>query len=411
MSDLALRGGKAVRAQAFFAWPEVCESDKEALERVLRSGKWGRHLGTEVSEFEAEFAALIDAEVCVGISNGTVALEIALRAMDIGIGDEVIVPDYTFVATASAVLMVGAVPVFTDIDPLTYCIDPAKIEPNITPRTRAIIPVHFAGGVAKLDAIMAIAERHQLQIIEDACQAHLAEWNGKKVGTIAELGCFSFQASKNINSGEGGAIVGKAGRLMDRCYSIHTCGRDRDGVWYHHPHVGTNARLTEFQGALLRSQMQRAEEQARRRAQNADFLTEHLNAIDGIQVLGKYPQTTRHAHHLLVFRIQDQALDGLSRDRFIEALRAEGVPCQAGYVPLHRESFYQEAFASRAYRKVYGKEYLAGFAARIDCPNSCQASDRESVWLGQSLLLGSRQDMQDIVAAVEKVITHRDELI
>jgi dTDP-4-amino-4,6-dideoxygalactose transaminase len=340
---------------------------------------------------------------CVTITNGTVALELALRACDIGVTDEVIVPPYSFVATATAVLMNGALPVFVDIDPETYCIDPAKIESAITPRTKAIMPVHFAGGVADMDAINDIASRHNLFVIEDACQAHLAEWNGSRVGTLGDMGCFSFQASKNINCGEGGAVISKNRDLLEKCYSIHTCGRQRGGIWYQHKYLGTNARITEFQGALLLSQISRAEEQADIRQDNAEYLADKIAGEFGLSVLGKYPSVTRHAYHLFVIRYDPGKFNGLSRADFIEGLRSRGIPSKPGYVPLHKEGYLRDAFSSATFKRVYSEADIKDYFGRIDCPVTERVCTEESLWLPQNLLLGSREDMDYIISAIKEI--------
>ncbi len=408
---LAVNGGVPVRNKSFTSWPVITHDDEEALIRVLKSGNWGRHLGEEVLKFEDSFAKLQGADRCVAIANGTIALEIALRACNVGAGDEVIVPSSTFFSTASSVLSVGALPVFVDIDPDTYCIDASLIEDAITDATKVIMPVHIGGGVSSMDEIKRIADKHNLLIIEDACQAHLAEWNNKKVGTIGDLGCFSFQASKNINSGEGGAIVGNNEKLMDKCYSLHTCGRIKGGVWYYHPFLGTNARLTEFQGALLSSQIKNAEEQLNKRTESASYLKKKLEQIKGIKPLGMYPQVTRHSYHLFILRYDANSFEGLSRDTFIKALQKEGIPCQAGYNPLHKEGFIKDAFNSTTFQRAYDKTRLDLYFNRINCPNTERACSSESIWIPQNVLLGPLQDMDDVYNALLKVSENYRELL
>jgi len=411
MTKLAVKRGAPVRKEPFTEWPIVSDEDRGALLRVLNSGKWGRHLGTEVLEFEEIFADMHSVNICVTITNGTAALEIALRAADIGVGDEVIVPPYTFVATATAVMAVGALPIFVDIDPETYCMHPELIADAITPHTKAIMPVHIAGGVSHMDVIQDLAEKNDLIIIEDACQAHLAEWDHKKVGTLGDLACFSFQASKNINSGEGGAIIGNNEELVEKCYSIHTCGRVRDGIWYQHPYLGTNARMTEFQGALLKSQIKNAEEQTQKREENATYLRDKINAIPGLSTLGEYEKVTRNVYHLFVVKFNQSEFEGLSRDTYLKALQAEGIPSQAGYVPLYNEGFIQDAFQSTTFQRGYNPKRLEEYPGNIHCPNTEFACNSESIWIPQNVLLGETKDMDDVVNAFEKVTDNYKDLL
>ena len=396
---LAINGGEPVRKEPFPKWPVWDESDVQVLTDTLRSARWGIG-GEEVSEFEQAFAAFQSAKYAVCCANGTAALEIALRAVGLEPGDEVIVPPYTFIATASACLMVNAVPVFVDIDPDTYNIDPGKIEAAITDRTRAIIPVHIAGCPADMDRVMAVAKKRSLKVVEDCAQAHAAEWKGRRVGAIGDLGTFSFQSSKNLNAGEGGCCVTDDQNLWARCWSLRNVGRVPEGKWYEHPILGWNYRMTQFQAALLLSQLKRVEEQANRRTRNAQALTEKLSQIEGIRPLKVDERVTRHAYHLYVFRYEARHFNGLSREDFIKAMNAEGITCSAGYVPLYREGalrnpdVYRAAFAC-ASRKM---DYDA-----VNCPVTERACREEAVWLYQAWLLGGDKETNDIVNAVEKI--------
>src|SRR6516162_194979 len=247
----ALLAGKPVRREPFPSWPQFDQRDEKNLLDVLHSSKWYRGNGACVSRFEAAYADLLGAKHCVATANGTSALYASLAAIGIEPGDEVIVPPYTFIATVNAVLLQYALPIFVDTDPETSQIDARKIEAAITDRTAAIMPVHLGGNVADLDAILAIAQKHKLPVIEDACQAHLAEWRNKKVGTLGTTGCFSFQVTKNLCSGEGGAILTNDGDLADRCYAFQNNCRARAVTGYNFTYQGThgaNLRMTEFQG-------------------------------------------------------------------------------------------------------------------------------------------------------------------
>lgn len=398
MSKLAINGGEPVRKKPFPTWPVWDEREERALLEVLQSGQWGSlHEDSKVAQFERAFARAHDAQFGRCVPNGTLALEVALRALGIGYHDEVIVPPYTFLATATACLMVGAIPVFVDIDPDTYNIDPTKIEAAITPRTKAIIPVHIGGCPADLNQILEIAHRYGLRVIEDACQAVGASWKGRRVGAIGDLGCFSFQSSKNITAGEGGVILTNDEELAERCWSIRNCGRTRHGAWYAHQLLGGNYRMTEWQAAVLLAQLTRLEELAHKREENARYLAAKLAAIEGIAPQKRDPWVTQHAYHLFIFRYDASAFDGLPRERFLSALKAEGIPCSPGYIPLYRLPAIRDGVSNL--KKALG-EPVADLPV---CPVTEKACDTEGVWLSQNMLLGTREDMDDIAAAILKV--------
>ena len=395
--QLAIDGGVPVRTQPFQRWPIWDAQEEEALLRVLHSNVWGVD-GVETERFEQEFAAATGAHFALTVTNGTAALEAALRACGVSFGDEVIVPPYTFVATAAAVLLVGAIPVFADIDPQTYCLDAAAAERCVTPRTKAIIPVHLGGYPADMDALTALAQRHGLRVIEDAAQAHGACWRGHSVGTLGDMGCFSFQSSKNINAGEGGAVLTNDPELEERCWSFKNCGRTRGGLWYQHDMLGDNFRMSQFQAAVLRVQLTHMEEWAQRRAENGNYLCARLREIGGLEPVPLDERVTRHGFHIVVTRYNPERFGGWPRARVIEALTAEGVPCSRGYVPLYTTGGVIEG--TRALRTALGLE--AG--PPPDCPVTERACAEENIWLsGQSTLLGTRADMDDIANAVEKV--------
>ncbi len=269
--------------------------------------------------------------------------------------------------------------------------------------TRGILPVHLGGAAADLDVILAVAKKHNLPVIEDACQSHLAEWKKQKVGTLGDLGCFSLQASKNLNSGEGGAVVSNNERLLEICRSFHNQGRAAANSNMTYARNGDNRRMTEFQGAILLAQLTRLEEQATRREQNAEYLTRQLREIPGLKPARQYEGCTRNAYHLYMFRYDAPQFSGLARDRFLAALRAEGVPCAGGYEPLNKEQFLKNALSSRAYRYIYSDKALNDLAARNrHCPENDQLC-QEAVWLTQNMLLGTRQDMDQIAAAIRKI--------
>lgn len=401
--QLALLGGQPVRSGGFPSWPMIEKNDETAWADVLQKKGWCRLDGDYVNQFEKEYAKLTGVKECLATSNGTNALFGAMSGLDIGPGDEVLVPPYTFVATINVPFLKYALPVFVDTDPETFQMDPNKIEEKITEHTRCICPVHIGGYVANMDAILAIAKKHNLPVVEDACQAHLAEWKGKKVGSWGDAGCFSFQVTKNLSSGEGGAIISNNSDLIDRCYSFHSNGRERTNKYgYQYIHNGTNMRMTEFQGALLLQQMTRIEAQAKVRTQNAEFLTEQLKQIPGITPAKHYDGCTRTAYHLYMFRYDPSQFAGVPRDKFLKALNAEGISSSGGYGPLNKEPLIEETLRSRGFQAVFPKERIDKYLKENNCPANdklCQ----EAVWFFQYMLLGTRTDMEQIVEAIRKI--------
>jgi dTDP-4-amino-4,6-dideoxygalactose transaminase len=409
MSDLALFGGKPVRSRPFPAWPVFDEGEEQALLELLRSGQWWRYTMGEavqpaaasngarskVAEFQDRFAKSQGARFGIACSTGTAALEVALKAMVVGPGDEVIVPPYTFIATATAPMLIGATPVFCDIDLETFNMDPRRLEEAITPRTRAVVPVHFAGAAADMGAILEIAARRGLKVLEDAAHGHGGTWQGRGLGTIGAAGTFSFQASKNMTAGEGGLITTHDQELAEICESLVWVGREAGRPWYEHHRLGWNYRLTEFQGAILIEQLKRLERQTARRLANGLYLNEQLAKIPGIHPLRIPSYATRHSFHIYVFRFDAGEFD-LSRQDFLAALAAEGIPASSGYAhPLYRNPLFQEPDLPLDYRRF---THL--------CPHAERAC-AEAVWLEHRLLLGDRADMDDIVAAIRKIYMHR----
>jgi dTDP-4-amino-4,6-dideoxygalactose transaminase len=342
----------------------------------------------------------------IGVVNGTVSLRIALLAAGVRAGDEVIVPPYTFFSTASAVIEANAVPVFADVELDTFNLDPRAVEAAVTPRTRAIIPVHFAGQAVDMDAMMAIARAHDLTVIEDAAHAHGASYRDRPAGSIGHFGSFSFQSSKNLTAGEGGIITTNDDALAEACRSIHNCGRVEGGPWYEHHVISGNYRLGEFQAAVLNCQIERLEEQTRARDENGQYLAARLSGLPGLHPQRRTPECTRHSYHLFMLRVEAAAF-GVPREIVLRALEAEGIPCSAGYGYSLPD---QPMFRSKAFGP-----YLSGVAERLDygeaqCPNSDLICREQCVWLEQNLFLGTRADMDDIADAFEKIHEHRGAL-
>lgn len=394
---LAHNGGpKSV--EKTFDWPLFDESEITAVEGVLRSGKWGSpNCQDKVGEFEKEFAAYCGTKYAVSCVNGSVSLRIALIASGIRPGDEVIVPPYTFIATASTVIEANAVPVFVDICPETYNLDPAKIEAAITPRTKAIVPVHFGGLACDMDSILAIAEKHGLIVIEDAAHGHGAEYKGKKLGSIGKAGSFSFQASKNMTSGEGGIVVTDDEELYKMMSSLRNVGRTDEGQWYDHFNAGCNYRITQIQAVILSAQLKRLEEQTRKRHENGRYLESLLADIDGVEPLKSGVGETLNCYHLFIFRYDASAFGGLSRDEFVQYLGAEGVPCLKGYpYPLYKQPLFQEK-RFMCYAIPESVDY-----SDVVCPSAEKACN-ESVWILQNALLGEKEDIESFANAIRKI--------
>ena len=412
VSKPALLGGPKIRTRDWPEWPVYGKNDEEALARVLRSKLWYRSTGTEVTAWEKGYAQLTGAKACLATANGTGALMIALSALGVGAGDEVIVPPYTFVATVNAVLSLDAIPVFVDTDRETFQIDAKKIDDAITERTVAILPVHMGGSPADLDSILAIANKHNIPVLEDACQAHLSEWRGRKVGTYGVAGCFSFQASKNLNSGEGGAIISSDADLIEKCYAIHNNSRGRQASGYSSAYLlrGLNLRMTEFQGALLAAQMTRLEAQSKLRRDNAAYLTSLLSEIPGTVPAKLYPGCTANSWHLYMFRYQPEKFSGLSRLKFLKALEAEGIPASTGYAPrLNQEPFLLNAMHSRGYQRFLRPEQIALWQKNNQCPVNDQLCN-EAVWFFQNMLLTDHASMDQIAEAINRIRAHAGEL-
>jgi dTDP-4-amino-4,6-dideoxygalactose transaminase len=402
-NELALLGGNPVRTTPFPPWPVYGAAEERALLRALHSGKWGTLDGSEVATFEMRFAEYVGAKHAIGVVNGTGSLRIALMAAGIRAGDEVIVPPYTFLATATAVIEANATPVFVDIEFDTFNLDPEQIEAAITPRTRAIMPVHLGGMPCDMAPISAIAKNHNLIVIEDAAHAHGSEYKKLRCGAIGAMGSFSFQSSKNLNSGEGGIITTNDDALAEACRSIHNCGRigGASGAWYEHHVMSGNYRLNEFCGAVLNCQLDRLDKQTDTRDANGRYLDDKLAKIPGITPQRRDAFATRNAQHLYLFRF-DESVFGFPRQRFIDALAAEGIPVSSGYVlPLYK----QPLFANRNFGP-YAVGCATDFAA-MNLPNVERICAGEGAWIYQSVLLGSRDDMDDIVCAFEKVYDQR----
>ncbi|MCZ6680012.1 MAG: DegT/DnrJ/EryC1/StrS family aminotransferase [Candidatus Poribacteria bacterium] len=397
MAKLALNGGEpVVRRTLGKPWPIFDEREEKALLEVLHSGAWNRR--DKVDQVGEAFAAYQDATYGIPLANGTVALQCALKAAGVDAGDEVIVPALTFVATATSVVLVNAVPIMVDIDPLTYNISPAAIEAAITPRTRAIIPVHNGGYPADMDAIMEIADRRDLCVIEDCAHAHGSQWRGKGLGSIGHLGTFSFQIGKTLTCGEGGMVLTNDEALAENAARF----------------ANLNMRMTNLQAALLLCQLERFDAQVETRERNTAYLVKGMKAIKGIDPIPRDARVTRWCFYYWDFRYIPDEFDGIPRDRFLEALKAEGVPCGVG---AHGQPIYREGpFADMAFfdqlgcaRKgsLYDREIDYG---KVYCPEAERVYAEEVCSFPHAMFLGERDDMDAILAAFRKLRENTDEL-
>ena len=384
MSTLALFGGAPVCRKPFARWPVFDDTERAAVLDVLESGAWGGY-SPKVSNFEQAFADYHGARFGISACNGTVTLEAALLAAGIQPGDEVIVPPITFIATATAVLRVGAVPVFVDIEPAACNLDPRKLSDAITPATRAIIPVHFGGHPADIDAILVIAGKHGLIVIEDAAHAHGARWKDRPVGAIGEFGSFSFQQSKNMTAGEGGILLTNDEGLAAKARAVCNQGRRQGGAWYEHVTLGTNYRITGWQAAILLAQLARLPVQMKKRAHNAALLSKALTR-GGILLAPVTDSRATSGFNLYVLRLNTSALPGVSAESFTKALTAEGIPGVSTYPhPIYANKVF-ESFAHK----------------RLACPEA-ERFCRECFWVSHEILLAEEEDLADFVRAVEKI--------
>jgi perosamine synthetase len=412
LKKLAVKGGDKVHPGSWPQWPVWDQSAETGILEMLRSGRWWRGSGEYVAEFEKKYAELMGAKRCLATASGTTALLTALNVLGVDAGDEVIVSPYTFIATYNAIFAHKALPVFADTDPETFLIDPKKIEEKITDRTVAIIPVHIYGLPVDMDSVNKVAKDHKLRVIEDACQAWLAEYRGKRVGSLGDLGCFSFQNSKHLASGEGGAILGNDEDLMDRCHAYHNCGRPFgkmrpvQGNQYN----GMNYRMQQSQALILMSQMKRIEKDNDVRLSNALYLDKKLKQIPGIIPYKPADGATRAVYHMYPFRYIKKEFSDLPKDRFLEALTAEGIPCNGGYGKQNKDGLIEEQLNSSGFKRLFSEVRLKKWRDENSLPGNDQLSD-QAVTFYQSILLGTKADMDDIVNAITKIYENRSSLV
>jgi dTDP-4-amino-4,6-dideoxygalactose transaminase len=365
------------------SWPQADERESELLRMVLESAQWGG-FNPIVTEFEQSFAAYQQGSYGISACNGSVTLELALTALGICPGEEVIVPALSFISSATAVSRIGAIPVFVDIERGSFNLDPERVREALSSKTRAIMAVHFGGTMCNVDQLQAICRDRNLLLIEDAAHAHGSEWNGKRAGSFGITGSFSFQNGKVLSAGEGGMLVTSDEKFAADARSIANCGRIPGGGFYEHHRVGTNFRLTAFQAAILLAQLDRLSAQIELRTANARLLKELLRDIPQILWQEQPSAVTRNSWYLLVGRLREAAV---LRDEFQQSLAAAGVPC----------TFYPHALYQNP---VYRNE-----ACRVmPCP-AAESSILESFWLPHRVLLADEKTIHEIADVIRSAAT------
>jgi len=408
---LAICGGTAEAAELkekIPMWPTVSDDDEKALIEVLNSRRWCRiYPDSKAEMFEKAFSEYHDAKYGIAVSNGTVALELPLRTLGIGFGDEVIIPAVTFVATASAAIEVGAIPVFADIDPKTAGISPESLEESITERTKAVIAVHYGGYPINFDKILPIAKKNNLFLLEDCAHAHGTEWRGHKVGAIGDMGGFSFQQSKSLTAGEGGIALTNNEEFAQKARLIHNIGRVVGKPGYEHYILSSNYRMTEFQAALLLSKLKVLPQEVETKHKNGEYLASKLEKIGGVDPLKRDPRVTKRGYYFFVVRYGSEEFQGLPKDKFLEALRAEGVPCGCGYgMPLYK----QPAFKKENLKCVLPKGIQTPDYENLCLPRSEEFIEEE-VTLPHAIFLAEQNAIDLIVRSIEKIKKNVDELL
>jgi perosamine synthetase len=408
---LAILGGNPVRKNKEWPqWPYVDETMVEAVTKTTRSRIWCRiqsENGT-VPTFEKEFAKLMDSKLSLGTGSGTQALSTCVEAMGFGPGDEIITSPLTDPGTLSSILTSRVLPVLADLDKDSFQIDPDDVERRITENTRAIMPVQIGGQPCNMDRIMEIAKKHNLRVIEDAAQAHLAVYKGKKVGNIGDLGCFSFQASKTIACGEGGAIIGNDEELMDKCFTVQNHGTNKKGRTVV---IGPKYRMNEFEAAILLSQLAGVKERFETRNRNARYLNAGLKDFPGLVPQKLYEGTESGSFYLYMTNYKKEQFDDVPREKFLKALEAEGISLST-YLPkgLHKEPWPDHILALKEYKKMYSPARLKSYREQLSCPNCDKVIDDIAMIWASGPLLGSKDDMDDIINAIMKVYENRDQL-
>lgn len=409
---LAALGGKAIREGRIGpSWPYIDDKVIESVLKTTKSGIWSRIQSASgtVPTFEQHFARLIGSQYCVGTGSGTQALSTCVEALNIGPGDEVITSPYTDFGTISAILTSRALPVLVDLDPDSFQLDPDEVEKHVTPNTKAIMPVHIMGLPANMERIMAIAKKHNLKVIEDSCQAPFSRYQGKAVGLIGDLGCFSFQASKAIACGEGGAVVGNDEKLLNECFTVQNRGANKQGK---NERIGPKYRMNEFEGAVLLGQLEGAKERFETRNANANYLSSKLKDFPGLRPQKQYPGTESGSYYNYAMSYNKEYFGGADRSKFLKAIQAEGVPFSS-YIKngLHREPWVDTILAKKEYKTFFSPKRLKEYKESMNLKNCDLITDQTMIAMwGSGTLLAERSELDKIVDAIHKVYENRDQL-
>jgi dTDP-4-amino-4,6-dideoxygalactose transaminase len=412
MPKLAITGGEPVRKKHFDPWPVYTEAERAALEDVLTNRNWGGQPfpGKHGDAFGRKFAEFHTAKYGQCVNTGTVAIQAALTAVGIQPGDEVLVPAYTWEGTVGPVLLINAVPVFVDVDPETYCMDAKRIEQVLTPKTRAILPVHLGMRFADLDAIMSIAQKHNLKVVEDCAHVHGGMWKGKGAGSIGDLGTFSFQSSKLITCGEGGAVITNNLEYFERVQSYINAGRASVTDKFKHRLIGFNYRLGEFQAAVLGPQLERLPQQQKIRQANFDYFESRLRGRPGLGFLKPEPRITRSAPYCYVLKYFAEQAKDIPRAAFVASLQLEGIPCDGLlYEPVYKSSLFPVK-ATDFPALSWGRTEPLDLRTKYRCPDAERAAYHEAIWFPHYLFLGSKEDIDTIVEAIFKTLDNIEEL-
>jgi dTDP-4-amino-4,6-dideoxygalactose transaminase len=418
-SKLALLGGTPVRTKTFQStWPIFDENEEKALLKALHSRNWCCLRGNVVYDFEKVFAEAMGVPYCVLSNGGTTALKASLHCLGVGPGDEVITTPHTFIATINVITNAHALPVFVDIDPDTGSIDAELIEDAITEHTKVILPVHLSGFPVDIEKIMSIAKKHNIPVVEDACQSVFAEVKNKRVGAFGATGCISFQEWKSLVSGEGGAILGSDEELMRRCAAFVNNGRDPKKIKGGYPYPGSNHRMTEFQAAILTEQFKRFKKQDKTRQRNGKYLEKQLQEIPGIKPRKRYSRRTRITYFGFELDYDKKHFRNVPASKFAKAVRAEGVPISGGERKYgggcHKEGMLEGHLSSDAFRVSFSKARLKKYRqslSNLPVMDNRKPSGKEKLSMeGKIAFLGSKKDMDDIIEAVVKVTKNIDKL-
>jgi len=412
VEKLAITGGEPIRKSPFAPWPHGGKEELAALEDVLKGTGWGGQPfpGKHAAAFASKFAAMHTAKYGQCVNTGTVAIQAAMKAIGLQPGDEVIAPAYTWEGTVGPVLLIGGVPVFVDVDPDTYCLDARLIEQAITPKTKAILPVHLGMRFADMDEILRIAQKHGIKVVEDCAHVHGGMWKGKGAGSMGDLGAFSFQSSKLLTCGEGGAVITNNLEYMEKVQSYINAGRASVTDQFHHRMIGFNYRLGEFQAAVLGAQIEKLPAQSKTRDHNMAYFESRLKNKPGIGLLKPDPRITRLAPYGYVIKYFSAQMKDIPRAACVAALQLEGIHCDGlFYEPVYKSSLFPVNPADFP-ALSWSREKALDLRSMYSCPESEKAAYHEAIWFPHQLFLGTEKDVDDIVAAIDKVLAGIEQL-